>query len=158
MDTHVLGIAEARSGLSTLIDGMTTNPSDIAIIGSHRKPEVALIPYATFLDLKNRAEGAAVSVGLKAVRAHADLIRRIGSTWGIHDIAVFGSVARGEEGADSDIDFLVDAEPGRSYFDIAGFEIDLEQLLGRPVDVLTRDALDPARTRDKTMLDEAILL
>ncbi len=154
----MLGIAEARNGLSALVDGMTANPTDVAIIGSHRKPQAALLPYAAYLRLKAASAAGAGTVGLAEIRSRKDLIQRIGTLWGIHEIAVFGSVARGEERPDSDIDFLVNAEPGRSYFDIAGFEMDLEQVLGRPVDVLTRAALDPSRKRDATMLNEAIRL
>lgn len=54
---------------------------------------------------------------------------------------VFGSAARGEAGADSDIDFLVDLEPGRSLFDLGGLLMDLQQLLGRDIDVVTEKAL-----------------
>lgn len=155
MSIPVLGIAEARKGLSALVDGMTANEIDVAIIGSHRKPEAALLPYAAYLKLKSGESGA---VGIEQVRSRRDLIRRLGASWGFRDIAVFGSVARGEEQADSDIDFLVDAEPGVSLFDIAGFELDLEQVLRRPVDVITRAALDPSRPRDKAMLDQSVAL
>lgn len=158
MEDRVLGIAEARKGLSALVEGMTVNPFGVAIIGSHRKPEAALLPYTAYLQLKAAGAARVGVVGLAEIRARKDLIQRIGTLWGMHDIAVFGSVARGEERPDSDVDFLVDTEPGRSYFDIAGFEMDLEQLLGRPVDVLTRDALNPSRRRDSRMLDEAIRL
>ncbi len=155
MDERVLGIAEARSNLSALVDGLTANHGDVAIIGSHRKPEAAILPYSTYLELKNRA---AVTTGFPAIHERGDLIKRIGSAWGIRGIAVFGSFARGEQRADSDIDFLVDADPGVSLFDIAGFETDLEQVLGRPVDVVTRSALDPSRARDKAILDQSVLL
>jgi len=157
MEHRVLGIAEARNGLSALVDGMTTDPNDVAILGSHRKPEAALLPYSTYLKLKDGI-GVPATVGLEFVRSRGDLVRRIGAMWGMQDIAVFGSVARGEEGPDSDIDLLVDAESGRSLFDIAGFESDLEQLFGRPVDVIIRSALNPTRRRDRAMLDEAIRL
>jgi predicted nucleotidyltransferase len=58
-------------------------------------------------------------------------------------VRVFGSVVRGEERADSDIDFLVDLEPGRSLFDLGGLHCDLEALLGRTVDVVTAKGLRP---------------
>ncbi len=156
MDDHVLGIAEARTSLSTLVDSLADSRSTVAIIGSHRRPEAALIPYATYVKLRDSP--AAPVVNLAFLRERAALIRRIGQAWGMHDIAVFGSVARGQERADSDVDLLVDANQDRSLFDIAGFESDLEQLLGRPVDVITRNGLDLSRARDRTMLDESILL
>ena len=55
---------------------------------------------------------------------------------GAHSIHVFGSVARREERADSDIDFLVEFEPGRSLTDLSGLQLDLAELLGREVHVV----------------------
>ena len=62
---------------------------------------------------------------------------------GAKNIRIFGSVARGDEGRDSDIDFLVDFEPGRSLFDLAGLWLDLEKLLGCKVDVISSRGLKP---------------
>lgn len=56
---------------------------------------------------------------------------------------VFGSVARGESGPNSDLDLLVDLEPGRSLLDIIGAKQDLEDLLGRRVDIVTERSLSP---------------
>lgn len=70
-------------------------------------------------------------------------ILRIGERHGASNMRVFGSLARGEAKADSDIDFLVDMEPGRSLFDLGGLQYDLELLLGQPVDVVTVQALRP---------------
>ena len=55
---------------------------------------------------------------------------------------VFGSVARGEAGADSDVDFLIDVVSKPSSWFPAGFLLDLEELLGRRVEVVTERALD----------------
>ena len=60
---------------------------------------------------------------------------------GAKNVRVFGSAVRGEARPDSDIDFLVDLEPGRSLFDLGGLLMDLQQLLGREVDVVTENAL-----------------
>lgn len=60
---------------------------------------------------------------------------------GIKNLRVFGSVARGQAGPDSDVDFLVDIEPGRTYLDMGAFLIDLQDLLGRKVDLVTERAL-----------------
>lgn len=56
---------------------------------------------------------------------------------GARNIRVFGSAARGEADEHSDIDFLVEMEPGRNLLDMGGLLADLEVLLGRPVDVVT---------------------
>jgi predicted nucleotidyltransferase len=60
---------------------------------------------------------------------------------GIKNLRVFGSVARGQAGPDSDVDFLVDVEPGRTYLDMGAFLMDLQDLLGRKVDLVTERAL-----------------
>ena len=60
---------------------------------------------------------------------------------GARNVRVFGSVARGDAGFESDIDFLVDMEPDRSLFDVGGLLMDLQELLGREVDVVTEKAL-----------------
>ncbi len=70
-----------------------------------------------------------------------DDIRRIAARHGAYNIRIFGSVARGEARPDSDVDFLVDVGPGRSAFFPAGLLVDLEELLGCKVDVLTENAL-----------------
>ncbi len=61
---------------------------------------------------------------------------------------VFGSVARGEDGPESDIDILVDALPGTTLFDLGGLQETLEELLKTRVDLVTSGGLKPAmRTR-----------
>ncbi|MBI4786362.1 MAG: nucleotidyltransferase family protein [Chloroflexi bacterium] len=60
---------------------------------------------------------------------------------GARKIRVFGSVARGDADAQSDIDFLVELEPGRSLLDLGGLLMDLQGLLGRRVDVVTEKGL-----------------
>ena len=60
---------------------------------------------------------------------------------GAGNVRIFGSVARGTAGPESDVDFLVEMEPGRSLFDLGGLTADLHDLLGRRVDVVTERAL-----------------
>ena len=60
---------------------------------------------------------------------------------GARNLRIFGSVVRGEARADSDIDFLVDAGPGRTPFFPGGLLADLEDLLGCKVDIVTEEAL-----------------
>ena len=81
-----------------------------------------------------------------------DLARRHGAT----RVRVFGSVARGDAGPGSDLDFLVDMEPGRSLMDQGGLLMDLRELLGCKVDVVTEPGLrDRIRQR---VLQEAVAL
>lgn len=69
---------------------------------------------------------------------------------------IFGSVARGKADERSDVDFLVELEPGRSLLDLGGLLMDLQQLLGHPVDVVTERGLRE-RIRER-VLEEAIPL
>ena len=73
--------------------------------------------------------------------AYRQDILSIAARHGAENIRVFGSVARGDETPDSDIDLLVDLEPGRSLFDLTRLISELSQLLGRKVDVVTADGL-----------------
>ena len=78
------------------------------------------------------------------------------SKHGAFNIQIFGSVARNEARPDSDVDFLVELEPRRSILDHAGLMQDLEDLLGRKVDVATvRGLQEPFRDR---ILKEAVAL
>ncbi|WP_294085025.1 nucleotidyltransferase family protein [Sphaerobacter sp.] len=74
-------------------------------------------------------------VTLEELRARRAEILRIAARHGAYDVRVFGSVARGEAGPDSDIDFLVKFEPGRSVLDLSELILDLQEALGRDVDV-----------------------
>lgn len=63
---------------------------------------------------------------------------------GVVRASLFGSVARGESTEKSDVDFLVEFEHGRTLLDLAGLQLDLQELLGRDVDVATPASLHPA--------------
>jgi predicted nucleotidyltransferase len=90
------------------------------------------------------------SVALPAIRED---VRRIAAAHGAGNVRVFGSVGRGEEGASSDLDLLVDMAEGRSLFDLIALSNDLEESLGVEVDVVTEASLSPY-LRD-SVLDEA---
>lgn len=79
---------------------------------------------------------------LEALKNSRDAILAIASRHGASNVRVFGSVARGEDTADSDLDLLVDMEDGRSLYDLIGFQQEVEKLLGRRVDVLTERAIN----------------
>ena len=81
-------------------------------------------------------------------------ILALSARWGAHNVRVFGSVARGEAKADSDIDLLVKMEETRSYFDLVRLLDQLEALVGRRVDIITEDGLSP-HLRDR-ILSEAV--
>lgn len=87
---------------------------------------------------------------------HRPEIMRLASVHGARNLRVFGSVARGDADERSDIDLIVEVEPGRSLLDLGGLQVDLEALLGRPVDVVTERGLK-ARIRER-VLREAVPL
>lgn len=90
----------------------------------------------------------------KLLSTERDAILRIGAKYGARNIRIFGSFARGEDDSASDLDFLVDLEPGRSLLDLGGLQMELESLLGCRVDVATERGLK-ARIRDR-VLSEAV--
>ncbi len=90
------------------------------------------------------------------VKRKREEILRVSAQHGAGNVRIFGSVARGEADEASDIDFLVEMEPGRSLLDLGGLQVELESLLGRPVDVVTVRGLK-ARIRS-TMLREAVVV
>jgi predicted nucleotidyltransferase len=90
------------------------------------------------------------------LKAKREEILRVCAKYGAYNVRVFGSVARSEADEQSDIDFLVELEPGRTLFDLGGLQYDLEQLLGCRVDVVTERGLKP-RIRER-VLREAVPL
>ncbi len=73
---------------------------------------------------------------------------------GARNVRVFGSMARGEADQRSDVDLLVDMDPGRSLLDLGGLLMDLRELLGCSVDVVTEKGLR-RRIRER-VLKEAV--
>jgi predicted nucleotidyltransferase len=83
-------------------------------------------------------------------------ILQVAANRGARNVRVFGSVARGDSDEKSDVDFLVELDPGRTLFDLSGLLLDLESLLHVSVDVVTERGLRP-RVRDR-VLAEAVPL
>lgn len=89
----------------------------------------------------------------RLVDEKAEEVRAIASRHRARSIALFGSVARGEEDPASDLDFLVEFEPGSSLFDLLHLQDDLEALFGRRVDVVSAGGL---KDRDAHIRREAV--
>lgn len=85
-----------------------------------------------------------------------DEIYHLAKQYGVTRIRVFGSVSHKKETDTSDIDLLIDVDPNRSLLDIALFSNELEDILGRKVDLVTEPALHPLLR--KQILQEAALL
>jgi uncharacterized protein len=103
---------------------------------------------------KPRRDRAASGASLRAlVEQHRDDIRAVAARHHGRRVRLFGSVARGDERENSDIDLLVDFSAGSSLFDLIHLNRELEELLGHPVEVVSRGGL---KERDRAILDEAI--
>jgi uncharacterized protein len=79
----------------------------------------------------------------RILQKNRDEILRIAAAYGAKNLRVFGSVSRGEATSGSDIDILVHLESGRSLLDLIAIKQDLQDLLGREVDVVTEDSISP---------------
>jgi predicted nucleotidyltransferase len=89
-----------------------------------------------------------------ALQSHREGIRRVVENHRTRNPRVFGSVLHGEDQDESDLDLLVDPLPGVTLFDLGAIQIELEEMLGVPVDVLTPGDL-PLKFREM-VLREAI--
>lgn len=88
-----------------------------------------------------------------AVEAKRDAIRAAVARHHGRRVRLFGSIARGEDRPDSDVDLLVDFDPDSSLFDLIRLARELEELLGLPVDVVSTGGL---KKRDGRILSEAV--
>ena len=96
------------------------------------------------------------STSVQATRESRAEISRIAAAHGACNVRVFGSAGRGEAGAASDVDLLVDMSEGRNLLDLIALSNDLEDTLGVDVDVVTEAGLSPY-LRDR-ILSEAVAL
>jgi predicted nucleotidyltransferase len=92
---------------------------------------------------------------MESVERHSDAIHDISRRHRARSVSVFGSVARGEDRPGSDIDFLVEFEPGASLLDLMAIQDDLEALLACCVDVVSAGGL---KDRDEHIRREAVLV
>jgi uncharacterized protein len=152
----VATVADARAALSSVLRRFRSDPdAEPVVIGSHRRPEGVLLPIGRYRQLMSVREGPGMPV-LEILRQRRQLILRLARMSNIGSVAVFGSVARGEERPDSDVDLLVDPAIDASLFDLAQFADDMESLLGRRTDVVSSRGLDAER--DSGILHEAVEL
>lgn len=150
----VTPIAEARSGLSQILADFRrgADPAPV-VIGSHRRPEAVILPFDVYLRL---SESAPVVVDLSRLRELRPVIERLAEASHLSDVRVFGSVARGDQTPDSDVDLLVAPADDATLFDVARFELDMEALLGVPVRAVSENALDASR--DERLLRDLVSL
>jgi predicted nucleotidyltransferase len=92
---------------------------------------------------------------LDALRERRREILSVAERRGARNVRVFGSVARGEAGAESDVDFLVDMDPGRTVLDLSELILDLQEMLRHKVDVVEIRRASACANR---ILHEAVML
>lgn len=76
---------------------------------------------------------------------------------GVLHAGVFGSFARGTANDSSDIDLLIDFPPGKTLFDLEALALDLEGVVGRRVDLITYQALNP-RLRERVLREQVVIV
>jgi len=87
-----------------------------------------------------------------ALNLNRNAVREMVSSFRAANLRVFGSVLHGTDKEDSDLDLLVDALPGATLFDLGGLQVELEDLLGVQVDLLTPGDLPP-KFRDQVLAE-----
>ena len=94
------------------------------------------------------------------LREYKPQLKRLAKKYGIKKLYVFGSIVRGENQIQSDVDFLVEMEAGSSLFGVGGFGHEAQQLLGIQVDVVPKSLLPQTKDRDfvKTIERDAVPL
>ena len=90
------------------------------------------------------------------LRRRVDTIREAAARFHVRNPRVFGSVLHGTDKDGSDLDLLVDPQPGTTLFDLGGLQVELEDMLGVPVDVVTPGDL-PARIRAQVIAEARLL-
>jgi uncharacterized protein len=96
------------------------------------------------------------NIDLGWLRARREEILTCAAEHGARKVRVFGSMARGEPDATSDVDLLVRMDPGRNLLDLVGLWQDLEDLLGTQVDVLSEGGVSP-HLRERIYADAVAL-
>lgn len=110
-------------------------------------------PAVSYQVARVRTEGVRPRDLLEAGR---DIVRQVAEDRGFRKLSVFGSVARGEDGPESDLDFVVEPPSGASLSDLAALQEAFTRILGREVDLVTYGGLDPEVDRD--ILQDAVLV
>jgi predicted nucleotidyltransferase/DNA-binding XRE family transcriptional regulator len=131
------------STILAILDGLGATLDDLPEPEQHHRNEGGVI----------RDEGGSVT---NRVLHHRSRIRELAAAHGASNPRLFGSAARGTAGPRSDIDLLIDLEPGRTLFDLAALRAELERLLETTVDVVPSAGLE-GDARDE-VLAEALAL
>ncbi len=104
-------------------------------------PSVTAVVQASLKRFLAESRSRASGLTLGGVLRNRHRIVEVLGRWGVSNVRLFGSVARGEAGPDSDIDLLITVPKGTSLFDLADMQAQLEELLDAPVHLLTDGAM-----------------
>lgn len=129
--SDILRRRRAEAGLSQrqlALRATVPQPNIAAYESGRRAPSVSTL---------EKLEAALSTPSLERVLAVREPLLRAASARGLTDLRIFGSVARGTAGPGSDVDLLVHPGPAASLFDLAGFMVDAEAILGVRVDVIS---------------------
>ena len=164
VDAALLRPARMQAGLSQMELAMRAGVTQSVISAyesGHRQPAIpalaALVDaagYELVMDLRRqprRLGRLSGPVGRRVRRRRHDLIAAA-AAHGVRNLRVFGSVARGEDRPDSDVDLLADLPPGLSLIGLGRVEADLEAILGSHVDLIPAEDLKPG-TRERIVRD-----
>lgn len=147
-------LAQAASLDRTALSKIETGRRGVGSLELARIAETLRIPVERFLSRDDPP--AADPDPLATIRSQREAILEVCRKHGADRPRLFGSIARGDATPESDIDVLVRMDAGRSLLDQAALLVELRELLGRDVDVVTTDALRQ-RIRER-VLDEAVAL
>ena len=112
------------------------------VMGTDSNVKSAFV-VSVLYSIRGERGGAATTDAEQRLQARREEILRLAAQHGARNVRRFGSAARGEAKASSDLDFLVEMEEGRSLLDLVGLWQDLEELLGCKVDVITDGGVSP---------------
>lgn len=142
----MVSVSDLARRTRELVERLVREPAARLLVMRNNRPVAVLSGIEADLDTTPGAAGAQAKPTrlLDMLLAKSGVIRSLAAAHGVRSAEVFGSVARGDERPESDIDFMVDLAPGRNLIDLIAFGNDLEDLLGRKVDVVTKRSLKPA--------------
>lgn len=142
-----IAVSELARRTRAVVERLARNPAARLVVLKNNRP------VAVLSGVEAGPAPATTASGLRAelVRKRA-LIGALARAHGARTVRLFGSAARGEERAGSDVDLLVELEPGRNLLDLIGLEKDLQEALGRKVDVVTVESIKP-RVRRSALRD-----
>lgn len=127
-----LAVSELARRTRAVVERLVREPGTRYVVMKNNRPVAVIAGVAPGAPV---VDGKPAGLREEVLRRKA-LVAALARAHGARSVALFGSAARGDEGPDSDLDFLVELEAGRSLLDLIGLENDLAELFGRKVDVV----------------------